>query len=219
MVKKFRDEDGRVYVYKKPFYQKWWFIALVAFAIAGYLGGNRGSQDTSPEPTKVAEVATVSDETKKEIEEVKDKAETAIETVTKETKTYHMGEVVTVGDVEYLVHSKEVTTNVGGEYGKTANAVYLILDVTVKNNGKKAITVTDSFFKLLKGDIQYEADGSAGIYANPDAKFFLTELNPENSVTGKVVFDVTEETANSPELQLQVQTGFWGTQKEVINLN
>lgn len=216
MAKKLRDEEGRVYVQKIPFYQKWWFIAWAVLAVVGYLGGNRSSQESPKETAKVTEVSTVKDEVK---EDIKEQVETDVETVTQETKTHHLGEVVTVGDVSYVVNAKEITTNVGGEFGKTANAIYLILDVTVTNNGKKAITVTDSFFKLLKGDIQYEADSAAGIYANPDAKFFLTELNPENSVTGKVVFDITEETADAPDLQLQVQTGFWGTQKEVISLN
>ena len=70
-----------------------------------------------------------------------------------ETKTKaenKIGEVVKVGDVEYIVNSKSLSQNVGGEFGKNANGIYLILNVTVKNNGKKSITVTDDFFKLLK---------------------------------------------------------------------
>lgn len=211
MARKIRDEDGRVYVQKKPFYQRWWFIALVVLAIAGAIGGKKGSeQAASPVPASETSPSQI---------EKTDTPDPEVKEEVKEVKTYHIGEEVPVGDVIYTVHSKEVTTNVGGDFGKTANGVYLIVDVTVKNNGKKAITVTDSFFKLLKGDIEYETDSSAGIYANTDAKFFLTELNPENSVTGRVVFDVTEETANNPDLALRVQTGVWGMEKEVINLN
>lgn len=50
-------------------------------------------------------------------------------------------------------------------------------------------------------------------------KFFLSELNPENSITGNVVFDLNAETANASGLVLQVQTGVWGTQKGKINLD
>lgn len=49
--------------------------------------------------------------------------------------------------------------------------------------------------------------------------FFLSELNPENSITGNVVFDLNAETANASGLVLQVQTGVWGTQKGKINLD
>lgn len=93
------------------------------------------------------------------------------------------------------------------------------MNVTVKNTGKKSITVTDDFFKLLKGDTEYATDGAAGLYANEEAKFFLSELNPENSITGNVVFDLSDETANASGLQLQVQTGIWGTQKGKISLD
>ncbi|MGZ7228825.1 DUF4352 domain-containing protein, partial [Streptococcus pyogenes] len=69
-----------------------------------------------------------------------------------------MGQVVKVGDVEYIVHSKSSATNVGGDFGKNANGVYLILDVTVKNVGKKAITVDSNFFTLFRGDVEYSSD-------------------------------------------------------------
>lgn len=137
----------------------------------------------------------------------------------KQAPIYKVGETFKVGNVEYTVHSKEITQNVGGEYGKNANGTYLILNVTVKNNGSKSITITDSFFVLLKGKTKYEADSSAGIYANDDGDFFYSELNPENSATGNVVFDISPETANDPNLQLQVQTGYWGTQKGLVKIN
>lgn len=62
------------------------------------------------------------------------------------------------------------------------------------------------------------------MYANQatngdSAAFFLQELNPESTLSGKVVFDVSEDTINDPSTQLQVQTGVWGTQTEKIKLN
>ena len=215
MAKKIKDENGNVYVKKTPFYKKWWFIllvVLVAFsAIKGGSGNNSSQQSTtsnSSTQVKTSEetAATKASEETKNTEEV--------------TKAEHkIGEIVKVGDVEYVVNSKSLSQNVGGEYGKTANGIYLIVNVTVKNTGKKSITVTDDFFKLLKGDTEYATDGAAGLYANEEAKFFLSELNPENSITGNVVFDLSNETANASGLQLQVQTGIWGTQKGKISLD
>ncbi|NQN65688.1 DUF4352 domain-containing protein [Streptococcus suis] len=203
MAKKIRDEHGNVYVQKKPFYKRIWFIVLVGLFVIGglqsVLGGRSNSSTSSNQATSTTSQTTT---------------ETSASSSEKsEEVTYSI-----VGDVLYIVNSKEVTTNVGGEFGKTANGVFLVLNVTVKNNGKEAITVTDDFFTLLKGDVEYKSDSTAGIYANQDAKFFLTEVNPENSVTGNVVFDITEETANDPSIQLRVQTGFWGTETGVINL-
>ena len=208
MAKKIKDEHGKVYVQKKPFYKRVWFIVLVGLFVIGGLqsvlgGGSNSStsssQDTSTTTQTTTEASASSSEKSEEV-------------------TYSIGQEVPVGDVVYIVNSKEVNTNVGGEFGKTANGIFLVLNVTVKNNGKEAITVTDDFFTLLKGDVEYKSDSTAGIYANQDTNFFLTEVNPENSVTGNVVFDITEETANDPSIQLRVQTGYFGTETGVINL-
>ena len=209
MAKKIRDEQGNVYVQKKPFYKKLWFLVLAGFLVFGTFGKLLNGGDTSSSSTPKEE--TITSSTQKE--------EAGSSSAVEQTKPiYGIGQEVPVGDVVYIVHSKEVTTNVGGEFGKNANGVFLVLNVTVKNNGKKAITVTDDFFTLLKGDVTYKTDSSAGIYANRDGKFFLSEVNPESTITGNVVFDLSEETANDPSIQLQVQTGFWGTEKEVIQL-
>mgnify|MGYP000847875101 FL=1 len=214
MAKKIKDADGNVYVQKPPFYKKWWFILIVI--LIGYSAIKGGGSSTESLQT------TSSSEKSEVVKASSSAAETGSSKIASEEKrelSNKIGDVVKVGDVEYTVNSKEITQNVGGEYGKTANGTFLVLNVTVKNNGSKSITVTDNFFTLLKNKTEYQADGAAGLYANEDAKFFLTELNPENSITGNVVFDLSSETANDPNLQLQVQTGYWGTQKGVINLN
>jgi len=215
MAKKIKDENGNVYVKKTPFYKKWWFIliiVLIAFgAIKGGSGTNSSKQSTSSNSS--TQVTTSKETVEKKASEETKNTEDA-------TKAEHkIGEIVKVGDVEYIVNSKSLSQNVGGEYGKTANGIYLIVNVTVKNTGKKSITVTDDFFKLLKGDTEYATDGAAGLYANEEAKFFLSELNPENSITGNVVFDLSNETANASGLQLQAQTGIWGTQNGKISLD
>lgn len=217
MAKKIKDENGNVYVKKTPFYKKWWFILIVIIVVFGVIKGGSGSNSTKQEVASSSSAkTTASEETAqtKATEKNKNKEE---ETKVKEENK--IGEVVKVGDVEYIVNSKSMSQNVGGEFGKNANGIYLILNVTVKNNGKKSITVTDDFFKLLKGDTEYSTDSTAGIYENKEAKFFLSELNPENSITGNVVFDVNTETADASGLQLQVQTGAFGTQRGKISLD
>lgn len=223
MSKKIKDENGNIYVKKTPFYKKWWFILLVVLIAYGAVtkgGGsitsdNSTSDSTAKQTTSSTEQATNDKNGKTAVSEESesDEKKSVAQAIPK------IGEVTKVGDVEYIVNSKSISQNVGGEYGKTANGSYLILNVTVKNSGKKSITVTNDFFKLLKGDTEYETDSVAGMYANEEGKFFLSELNPENSITGNVVFDLNAETANASGLVLQVQTGVWGTQKGKINLD
>ncbi len=207
MAKKIKDEKGNVYVQKKPFYKKWLFILLVALVVIGAIGGNNESKESKE--TSSSETTQIKQEVKEEKSE---------DSSQESEPTYGLGQVVKVGDVEYIVQAKSNATNVGGDFGKNAKGVYLILDVVVKNVGKKAITVDSNFFTLYRGEVEYSSDSSAGIYANDQADFFLSEVNPGTEISGKVVFDVPQEVIDDAATQLEVQTGIWGTQKARINL-
>ncbi|OAS82762.1 MULTISPECIES: DUF4352 domain-containing protein [Metabacillus] len=190
---------------KKPFYKRWWFWAIaVILVIAIATGGGEDDTDLANDagdaaPPETEEGTDVTEGEKKE-----------------ETKTYKIGDAVKVGDVVFTVHGKSTANNVGGEYGQNASGTYLILDVTVKNEGKEAIMTDSSFFKLLQGDTEYNADDSATLYANEAGKgFFLEEINPNLENRGKVVFDVADPKA---AYKLQVQSGFWGTETQTIDL-
>ncbi|MBO1515294.1 DUF4352 domain-containing protein [Metabacillus bambusae] len=190
---------------KKPFYRRWWFWAIaVILVIAIATGGGEDDTDLANDAGDAAPPET---------EEGTDAAEGEKQ---EETKTYKIGDAVKVGDVVFTVHGKSTANNVGGEFGQNASGTYLILDVTVKNEGKEAIMTDSSFFKLLQGDTEYNADDSATLYANEAGKgFFLEEINPNLENRGKVVFDVADAKA---AYQLQVQSGFWGTETQTIDL-
>lgn len=143
----------------------------------------------------------------------------------KKEKVYAIGDTVKVGDMEYTINDKSTADQVGPSALPTkASGKYLVLDVTLKNNGNEAITVDSSFFKLKRGEKTYEADSAGSMSANQkedgtiDNSFFLQELNPDSEVSGKVVFDVAPEVAEASDLQVQVQTGVFGTETESINL-
>jgi len=134
-------------------------------------------------------------------------------------KTYKIGEVLTVSDVDFKVTGTSTKKSVGSEYLKAeAKGIYLIVDVTITNNGSESITVDTSNFKLLNDEKRFDADGSASIYANTATDFFLTSLNPGVSLSGKVVFDVSDEIAKSQDNILEVSTAWIGGNKGKISL-
>ena len=208
--------DGKVAKAKKPFFKKWWFWLIIVILIAGAVGGGNKDKTKETDTEKTAKVETKESKESKAEESAPKKSEKQV---------FGIGQDVTVGKVVYRVDGKEVADTVGNEYvNSTAKGKFLVLNVTVTNNGDKAITVTDDFFKLYKGKTEFKADTTATMYANQaangdSAAFFLQELNPESTLSGKVIFDVSEDTINDPSTQLQVQTGIWGTQTEKINLN
>jgi len=187
---------------KKPFYKKWW-VWLIAIIIVIAIAS--GGEDT-PETVDKAD-APNTETTKKE------------EPIKEEVKVAGIGEVVKVGDVEFIVNGTSTAKSVGGQFGKSAQGTYLLLDVTVKNVGNEAITTDASFFQLKAGEKTFDADSSAGIYANPDTNLFYEQVNPDLSAKGFVVFDVSDEVISNPELMLQVQTGFFGTETGLIKVS
>ena len=208
--------DEKVAKAKKPLFKKWWFWLIIVIVIAGAVGGGNKDKTKETDTEKTAKVETKESKESKAEESAPKKSEKQV---------FGIGQDVTVGKVVYRVDGKEVADTVGNEYvNSTAKGKFLVLNVTVTNNGDKAITVTDDFFKLYKGKTEFKADTTATMYANQaangdSAAFFLQELNPESTLSGKVIFDVSEDTINDPSTQLQVQTGIWGTQTEKINLN
>jgi len=215
--KKIIGEDGKQYVVKekKPFYKRVWFwivAVIVLFGIAGALGGNDETDANAKKNTSSSSSQTTSSTTKKE--------------ETKKEETYGMNQDVKVGDMIYNISSKEVSKQVGPSvYPTDAKDTFLVVTLTVTNKGNEAVTVDSSFFSLKEGDKTFDADSSASMSANQDESgqitnsFFLQKLNPDVSLSGKVVFDVSEAQANSTSNTLQVQTGVFGTQKATINLN
>ena len=205
---------------KKPFYKKWWIWAIaviVVFAIAQ--GG--GDSDTTADATTTSNSPAAADSSSKEKVPAKDepKAEP-------EAQAYKVGDKVAVGDLEYVINEMETASKVGPSIAPTkASGEFVIIDVTLTNNGNEAVTVDSSFFKLQQGEKTFEADSMASMSANQgndggiDNSFFLQEVNPDSTITGKVAFDVSKKVASSKDLQLQVQTGMWGTETEIIGLS
>lgn len=130
-----------------------------------------------------------------------------------------IGSGLQVGDVEFTVNEISTTNEIkdaGGYVSYTPDsdgAVFLVVNVTVKNIGKESITTDSSFFKLIDGDIEY----SPTTIFTTDSTFFLYDgINPGLNKRGNVLFEIPE---GVQDLILNVQTGFWGTEQGQIKLN
>lgn len=74
--------------------------------------------------------------------------------------------------------------------GSDAQGEYIVITVTVFNHGRHAQMLDASSQKLLAGGKTYDADSGAFI----DSEAFLNNINPGNSVTANLAFDVPEGT-------------------------
>lgn len=195
---------------------------IVIFIVLGVIIGacSNDSDDRAGNTNKTA-TSTEKKEGKKAVS--KDTTQKSKET--KKAKEYKIGDTVKVGKMQYKVNSISLADQVGPSALPTkASEKFVVIEVSVKNNGDKAVTVDSNFFKLLKENKTFEADSAGSMSANQsesgdiDNSFFLQEVNPESQISGKVVFDVANTVAQSKDLKLQVQTGVFGTETEVIKL-
>lgn len=207
MAQKYYDENGNEVTVegraprKRGGCMKWALIIVGAFVVLGIIGAMFGGDDTSVEPNEAgtAETATSNEET-----------------------TYSIGEAVDVGGLSVTVNEKSNQPTAGNQYlSETAGSGnYLLLDITITNNGNEAVTVDSNNFKLIRGETTFESDGTATIYINDESNsFFLNQLNPESTLSGIVAFDISEESASDPSLQLEISGGLFSGDKALININ
>ncbi|MEU8122387.1 DUF4352 domain-containing protein [Spirillospora sp. NPDC049024] len=87
---------------------------------------------------------------------------------------------------------KKGVKKVGDQYfGDTAQGQFVVISVTVENIGDKARTFTNHNQTLIdaKGR-EFDADPEASLWTEEDSKSFLQQINPGNTVKGKLIYDV-----------------------------
>lgn len=124
---------------------------------------------------------------------------TKTETKSSDTKptTAGIGQAAKDGKFEFVVKGIECgKTTVGtNEFlRKDAQGQFCFLTVSVKNIGDAKQSLFSANQKLFDADgKEYSADDTATIYAAPQGSSWYSEINPGNSVEGKIVFDLPKE--------------------------
>ncbi|HWS33463.1 MAG TPA: DUF4352 domain-containing protein [Actinoplanes sp.] len=112
-------------------------------------------------------------------------------------KTPGIGDAVRDGKFQFTVGKVKCGVGkVGSSYLNTkAQGQFCLIDVTVENIGKQAQAFLDSVQKAYDAkEVEYSVDSSAAIYANDDQQVLFEEINPGNSVKGRLVFDIPKGT-------------------------
>lgn len=112
-------------------------------------------------------------------------------------ETAKIGQSVNDGKFEFTVTSIECgKTSVGSNpyLTKTAQGQYCLLSITVKNIGNEAQSLSSSNQYLLNASGQkYSDDGTATMYNAPGGTTWYNDINPGNSVSGAIVFDIPKD--------------------------
>ncbi|NMM32105.1 MAG: DUF4352 domain-containing protein [Cellulomonas sp.] len=108
-----------------------------------------------------------------------------------------VGTPVRDGKFEFTVTSiKPGVPSVGSDaFGQKAQGQFVLMHLTIKNIGDKAQYFDGSSQKAFDAQgREFSSDAGAAIYLE-DSNSFLNEINPGNTVTGTVVFDMPRDAA------------------------
>jgi hypothetical protein len=114
-----------------------------------------------------------------------------------EAVTAKLGEPARDGKFEFTVKSVDCgKTRVGDTYfGKDAQGEFCFVNVTIKNIGNEAQSLfADNQYVYDAAGKRYSADSEASIYSSSQVSTWYDEINPGNSVSGAVIFDVPKGT-------------------------
>lgn len=128
-------------------------------------------------------------------------------------KIAKVGETVTIGYSSYCVWKSwwDNKTSDNEFINQKPNASFLFIDLTVRNNDKKARTVPP--FKLIDED-NNEYDEASNAFTVKDAFNILEDLNPSVSKRGVILFDVPK----GRDYRLKVSGGYWSGEDALIQI-
>jgi hypothetical protein len=107
--------------------------------------------------------------------------------------TGKMNSPATDGKFQFTVTTMKCgVKSVGAEgLGQKAQGEFCLISVRIKNVGQSAEIFNDGSQKAYDAkNTEYSADSGAAIWANKDSSTFLEQINPGNTVNGKLVYDV-----------------------------
>jgi hypothetical protein len=171
---------------KKPIWKKWWFWTVIVLVIIGA----SNSKNSSEKPGPAAAAAP------KEARPLK--------------RVAGLGETVSVGSFSYVVSTAEFAQSVGNEYTrKTADGIYLVLRIAIRNDDKKAHTLDNAMFKLVDGqgrEFEASTDASTAMEMSNQGTIFLKQCQPGITTSGYLPFEVP---GRAGSYTLKVTGGFW----------
>ncbi len=135
-------------------------------------------------------------------------------------KEYKVGQEVTVGKLTFKVNNVEEKKELTAQYLDTlkTDGKFAVVDITIKNNDSEARTLDSEMFRIIgKDGTEYKSYTEGDTYINDgDLGFFLQQVNPKMSKTGKVAFEIPNE--EGYKLQVSSGLGWEGGKYETINL-
>ncbi|MFP3379669.1 DUF4352 domain-containing protein [Bacillus sp. SIMBA_069] len=199
-------------IFKKKPKAKLIISSIVCLVLAMILIPSKDKEE-KPKAKETTQQASTEAKEEPKKEEVKKEQPKKKEEPKKEEPKKELSKEGESSKVKIAVGSVESIDSVGGEYLKEkAQGVFKVVEISITNNQKDAITVDANSFKLMDNqgrEFTYstQAQTAYDIGNGGKSDFFLKQLNPGLSQTGKIIFDVP---ADAQGLVLKARGGMTG---------
>jgi hypothetical protein len=129
-----------------------------------------------------------------------------------------IGDEISIENFSYRVNDVYFSRSLGNEFTtQTADGIYLIVDLSLKNMDKEEHTLDNSLFKLTdETGTEYESsnDGNTALEMSGQPTLFLKQCNPKIQKQGFLCFEVPNEGVYN----LHLSGGFWSGKTAVVKL-
>lgn len=189
---------------KKSLLSRWWFWAIIAVALIVVVSAINAGGGSTEQP--VDEGTSQPPAPEEEPEDVPEETAPGI------------GDTVTTDGFEITVVSVETgVASVGNEFlNEDAQGAFTLVSVTVKNTGNSAETVFSASFTLRDAQArEFDASSTASVYLG-DTGFAFEKINPGNTASGILVFDLPAGV--SPQA-LEFSANLFGRDSVLIDLS
>lgn len=184
---------------------------LIGFGILFVIGliGSQLDKDKKDDKAKVSSSQTASN----------DDNMSSSGTSTDDTPEYKkIGDQIEVGNFSYVVNDAKFAKTIGNEFTqKTADGIFLIVNVTFRNNDNEEHTLDNSFFKLTDEngtEFKSSTDGETALEMSGQETLFLKQCNPHITKSGLLIFEVPEKKV----YDMHLSGGFWNGKTAVVKL-
>lgn len=187
MAKKIKDENGNVYIQKKPFYKKWWvWLIAIIIIVAATSGGEEDKAETETSTDVKTESVTATEASPSEV------AASSEPTVVDASPQY-VDRTLTADKALLKITGFEKTTDYDGK-----PMFYVFFDLT--NNSEEAQNVQMLYMGLVNasqntGATTQDLDYAMTLDSTHQDKLDLlsVDLNPGGTVQGAYAYTLVDE--------------------------
>lgn len=208
--------DGNWWI-RLPRWSKWTIGIVALLVIVGAAVGDPEEQSGDQAAQTTTDGRTATTKKNKADKSAEDKPETCGTKATDDC-TPHVGPggSVRVDALTWKIVGAESTSTIGDQefgLGSKADGVFVVVSLQVTSAKSESATLTDNAFQLEVNGKTYDPDneGTVAAVGAGEEPFFLEDIGPDSTVTGKVVFDVPQTVlSNKPEMRFN-ELGFGST--------